>query len=144
MPVDRVLQFQRHLFTKGDIPLKVSCGALGCLLVAYILTHISLCIFAHWKCMSWIVSLYLKFVQFMGSKKGKKKKKQQKKISDWAGAQAYFSLHFLHLTSSTTLSQVRALTHCILVDSSTVTCWMSPFVILGVSGLFCCIYSIIW
>ena len=31
------------------------------------------------------------------------------------------------------------LTHCILVDSSTVICWMSPFVILGVSGLFCCL-----
>ena len=28
------------------------------------------------------------------------------------------------------------LTHCILVDSSTVICWTSPFVILGVSGLF--------
>ena len=26
--------------------------------------------------------------------------------------------------------------HCILVESSTVICWMSPFVILGVSGLF--------
>ena len=27
-------------------------------------------------------------------------------------------------------------THCILVDSSAVICWMSPFVFLGVSGLF--------
>ena len=34
------------------------------------------------------------------------------------------------------------LTHCILVDSSTVICWMGPFIILGVSGLFCCFYSI--
>ena len=36
------------------------------------------------------------------------------------------------------------LTHCILVDSSTVTCWVGPFVIfiLGVSGLFCQFYSI--
>ena len=34
------------------------------------------------------------------------------------------------------------LTHFILVDSSTVICWMSLFVILGVSGLFCCFYSI--
>ena len=29
------------------------------------------------------------------------------------------------------------LTPCILVDSSIVTCWMSPFIILGMSGLFC-------
>ena len=28
------------------------------------------------------------------------------------------------------------LTHCILVDSSIVICWKSPFVILRVSGLF--------
>ena len=32
--------------------------------------------------------------------------------------------------------------HCILVDSSTNICWMSPFVILGVSGLFCRFYFI--
>ena len=31
----------------------------------------------------------------------------------------------------------QALTYCLLVDSSTVICWASPFVILGVSGLFC-------
>ena len=31
----------------------------------------------------------------------------------------------------------KLLTHCILVDSSTVIGWMSPFVILGVSGQFC-------
>ena len=30
---------------------------------------------------------------------------------------------------------------CILVDSSTVICWTSPIVILGVSGLFCRFYS---
>ena len=29
-----------------------------------------------------------------------------------------------------------SLIHCILVDSSTVICWMSPFVIWRVSGLF--------
>ena len=29
------------------------------------------------------------------------------------------------------------LTNCILVDSSTVIYWTSPFVLLGVSGLFC-------
>ena len=34
------------------------------------------------------------------------------------------------------------LAHFILVDSSTVICWTSPFVILGVSGLFCRFYSI--
>ena len=33
------------------------------------------------------------------------------------------------------------LAHGILGDSSTVICWMSPFVILGVSGLFCHFYS---
>ena len=32
--------------------------------------------------------------------------------------------------------------HCILVDSSTVICWMRPVVILGVSGLFCYFHSI--
>ena len=30
----------------------------------------------------------------------------------------------------------QSLTHCTLVDSSTVICWMGPFVILGVSGIF--------
>ena len=34
------------------------------------------------------------------------------------------------------------LTHCIVVDSSTVICWKSPFPILGVSGLFCRSYPI--
>ena len=34
------------------------------------------------------------------------------------------------------------ITHCILVDSSTVVYWMSLFVILRVSGLFCRLYSI--
>ena len=34
-------------------------------------------------------------------------------------------------------------THCILVDSSAVIGWMSPFVILGVSCLFCHFYSIL-
>ena len=41
-----------------------------------------------------------------------------------------------------TLILIYQLTHCILVDSSTVICWMSPFVILGVWGLFWCFYSI--
>ena len=35
-----------------------------------------------------------------------------------------------------------SLTHCILVDSSTAICWMCPFLILGVLGLFCHFYSI--
>ena len=35
-----------------------------------------------------------------------------------------------------------ALTHFILIDSSTVICWTSPFVILGVLGLFCLFHSI--
>ena len=34
------------------------------------------------------------------------------------------------------------LTHCILVDSSIVICLTSPFVFLGVMGLFCHFYSI--
>ena len=34
------------------------------------------------------------------------------------------------------------LTHCILVDFSTVMCWTSPIVMLGLSGLFCCFYSV--
>ena len=32
---------------------------------------------------------------------------------------------------------VQHLTYCILLDSSTVVCWVSPFVILRVLGLFC-------
>ena len=40
------------------------------------------------------------------------------------------------------LSNWGRLTHCIPVDSSTVIYWLSPFVILGVSGLFCRFYSI--
>ena len=32
------------------------------------------------------------------------------------------------------------LTHCILVNSSTGICWMSPFVILGMPVLFCHYY----
>ena len=42
------------------------------------------------------------------------------------------------------LTHLLILTHCILVDSSTVICWMSPVVILGASGLFCHFYSIFW
>ena len=38
--------------------------------------------------------------------------------------------------------QLTPLTHHLLVDSSTVICRTSPFAILGVSGLFCCFYSI--
>ena len=36
----------------------------------------------------------------------------------------------------------RMLTHCILVDFSTVICWTSSFIILGVSAVFCCFYFI--
>ena len=41
-------------------------------------------------------------------------------------------------------SMHRAFHNCpdLMVDSSTVICWMSPFVILDVSGLFCCFSSI--
>ena len=35
------------------------------------------------------------------------------------------------------------LTHCILVDSSTLICWTSPFVSKRVLGLFCRFYSIL-
>ena len=34
------------------------------------------------------------------------------------------------------------ITHYILLDSSNVICWMSPFVILGVKGLSCDFYSV--
>ena len=36
------------------------------------------------------------------------------------------------------------LVHYIQVDPSTVIYWTSPFVILGMSGLFCRFYSILW
>ena len=39
-------------------------------------------------------------------------------------------------------SEAKKLTHCILVDSSTVICGMSPFVSFGVLGLFCQFHSI--
>ena len=39
-------------------------------------------------------------------------------------------------------AEMNKFTHCILVDSSTGVCWMSSFVILGVSGLICPFYSI--
>ena len=35
------------------------------------------------------------------------------------------------------------LAHCMLVDSSNVICWTSPFFILGVPDLFNCFYSIL-
>ena len=39
------------------------------------------------------------------------------------------------------IQQILSLTHCILVNFSTVTCWTSLFVILGVSCLLCRLYS---
>ena len=39
------------------------------------------------------------------------------------------------------LKEANLLTHCLLADSSAVTCWTSPFVFLGVSGVFCRFYS---
>ena len=45
----------------------------------------------------------------------------------------FYSILLLFLTG---------LTHCIQVDSSMVLCWTSPYVILGVLGLFCYFYSI--
>ena len=41
-----------------------------------------------------------------------------------------------------TLSFLILFTHCLLVNTSTVICWTSPCVILGVSFLFSCFYSI--
>ena len=41
-----------------------------------------------------------------------------------------------------TVSIPLRLTHCVQVDSSNVICWMSQFVVLGVSGLFYHFYSI--
>ena len=41
-----------------------------------------------------------------------------------------------------TLYDYDQLSHCILVESSIVICWRSPFVVLGVLGLFCRFYSI--
>ena len=48
-------------------------------------------------------------------------------------------LPFTLLPTLTVIAQL--LTLSILVDSSTVICWMSLFVILGVSDLFCRFYS---
>ena len=46
---------------------------------------------------------------------------------------------YMYLGNATAIrhNPPKKLTHCILVNSSTVICWTSPFVILGVSGLFC-------
>ena len=43
--------------------------------------------------------------------------------------------HVMHYTTAALIAL--NLTHCILVDPSTFIFWMCPFVILGVSGLFC-------
>ena len=48
-------------------------------------------------------------------------------------------IFFIYFFSKTMELQ---LIHCILVDSSTVISWTSPFAILRVSGLFCHFYSI--
>ena len=45
------------------------------------------------------------------------------------------------LVKGNNLDYLQPLTQCILVDSSTVICWMNPIVILGVSGQFCLFYS---
>ena len=52
-----------------------------------------------------------------------------------------FLLHFLHVFISKAptfllLFHMKSL-ESLLVDSSTIICWTSIFVILGVSGLFC-------
>ena len=54
----------------------------------------------------------------------------------------YSATCLLHFDCYVVCMYFLGLTHCILVDSSTVICWTSPFVILGVSDLFCCFYSI--
>ena len=46
------------------------------------------------------------------------------------------------LANSLDPDQTDSLTHCLVVDSSSVICWMNPFVILGLSGLVCGFYSI--
>ena len=51
-----------------------------------------------------------------------------------------FDILFLSLEDTALPTRGHFLTHCILVDSPTVIYWMSPFVILGMSGLFCCFY----
>ena len=43
--------------------------------------------------------------------------------------------------SETTSRRLCDFNPCILVDSPTVICWRSPFIILGVSVLFCHFYS---
>ena len=50
----------------------------------------------------------------------------------------FYMMMFLFLHENVPL----ILTHCTMVDSYTVICWTSLFVIIGVSGLFCSFYSI--
>ena len=47
-----------------------------------------------------------------------------------------------HAEKGTFIKVCMSLTHCILVDSSTVICWTNLIFILGMSGLFCHFYSI--
>ena len=49
---------------------------------------------------------------------------------------------FVSLRDRTLPKRSLLLTHCILVGSSTVICWSSPFVILRVLVLFCHFYLI--
>ena len=59
----------------------------------------------------------------------------------FTGPQAETKRSLTHLHSDERF--LSSLTHCILVDTSTMICWTSPFAILGVSGLFCCFHSIL-
>ena len=61
------------------------------------------------------------------------------KVNIWMGVCSRYRTAVAAVISDEVIwsSSHRRLTHCILVDSSTIIFWTSPFVILGVSGLFC-------
>ena len=54
----------------------------------------------------------------------------------------YTNIEFRN-TKAICTAALNKFTHCILVDSSTVICCMSPLVNLGVPGPFCCFYCIL-
>ena len=54
----------------------------------------------------------------------------------------FYDFLFTFMNNKTFSERSLILTHSILLDSSTVICWMSLVVILGVSGLFRRFYSI--
>ena len=71
--------------------------------------------------------------------------KQKLTLAGWnyLGLEFLLCINFELSKTEGNFSWISLLTHCILVNSCTVKCWMSPFIILGVWGLLGRFYSIL-